>query len=390
MLVNASATGGPPAVGALLARRWPGTALARGASGTTPPPIGWSSLAAAVAPARRPSDETWVLVNANGLGGTPTWARLPAAGPSARYAHAATYDSAGNRLFVHGGVSGDAAPPSRTPGCWTERTGWVEPAWRALAPGGTLPAARRFATLSLDPASGRLVLFGGREADGSALADAHVLVDPAGPAPEWSELHPASAPPARFGHTAAFDPATRRLLVYGGTNAGLEEGLNYVFGDAWMLTDADGRGDAPEWVRIDAGPAPLGRFATAAAWSASANRLLVFGGANNKLAAPPTDYWLLGDAFGQLPLVSAGQTTRATWRAKPKTARCTSGASSRATRTAPGAARPRGLSAPTTPRSSPRAQTSRWLSRQAPPRSRARRATMGFPPRARFATPGAS
>ncbi len=309
VLVNASATGGAPTWERYSPAGGPGP-LSHAASGYDPVSNRLVVFGGCRGSCSATSDETWVLANANGLGGTPTWTRLPAGGPSARYAHAATYDPAGNRLFVHGGASGDAG--STLADTWVlDRANGLSGAatWRALAPGGSLPAARRFATLSLDPASGRLVLFGGREADGSALADVHVLVDAAGPAPEWSELRPASGAPApRFGHTAAFDPATRRLLVYGGTNAGLEEGQNYVFGDAWMLTDADGRGAAPEWVRVDAGPAPLGRFATAAAWSAGANRLLVFGGANNKLAAPPTDYWLLGDAFGQLPLVSAGQT----------------------------------------------------------------------------------
>ena len=327
------------------------------------------------------SDETWVLANANGLGGYADVgaAAGPPARPRATHTRRHTIPRAIGCSCTEA-LGGDAGPAlGGHLGAGPRGTGWVEPRPGARSlPAARSPPARRFATLSLDPASGRLVLFGGRDADGVALADAHVLVDPAGPAPEWSELQPASAPPARFGHTAAFDPATRRLLVYGGTNAGLEEGLNYVFGDAWMLTDADGRGAAPEWVRIDAGPAPLGRFATAAAWSAGANRLLVFGGANNKLAAPPTDYWLLGRRVrAAASRLGRPDPTRATWRAKPKTARCTSGASSLATRTAPGAARPRGLSAPTTPRSPPRAQTSRRLSRQAPPRSRARRATMG-------------
>ena len=142
-----------------------------------------------------------------------------------------------------------------------------------------------------------------------ALADAHVLAEATGAAPAWTPLEPAAAGPAgRFGHAAAFDPATRRLLVYGGTTGGVEDGLNYVFSDAWLLTNADGLG-----ARRGVGARRCrtvhrrGASRAAAAWSAGANRLILFGGANNKLATPPTDLWLLGDSVGQLPLASAGQ-----------------------------------------------------------------------------------
>ena len=189
--------------------------------------------------------------------------------------------------------------------------------------------ARRFASLTHDASSGRLVLFGGRDADGAALVGRARPRGAAGAAPSWTPLEPAAAGPAgRFGHAAAFDPATRRLLVYGGTTGGVEDGLNYVFADAWLLTNADGLGARPEWVRVDAGPPPAGRFSAAAAWSAGANRLIVFGGANNKLATPPADLWLLGDAFGQLPLASAGQPASSyEAAARPPTGASTSGAS---------------------------------------------------------------
>jgi RHS repeat-associated protein len=253
-----------------------------------------------------PTSETWVLTHANGLGGTPGWTQAATSGPAPRFGAAAGFDLADNWLVVHGGMAGELGPVLADTWVLDSANGVGVPTWRAVAPHGVLPAARAFASLSHDASSGRFVLFGGRDEAGVALGDVHVLADAAGSSPEWHALVPVLAGPAgRFGHAAAFDPATRRLLVYGGTTGGIEDNLNYVFADAWMLTEADGVAADPEWVRVDGGPAPAGRFAASTAWSAGANRLLVFGGANNKLAAAPSDLWLLGDAFGQLPLVAA-------------------------------------------------------------------------------------
>ena len=70
-----------------------------------------------------PSAETWVLANANGLGGTPAWIRLDASGPEARFGAAAAFDPAGNRLFVHGGAAERPGRRSPTPGCSRAPTG---------------------------------------------------------------------------------------------------------------------------------------------------------------------------------------------------------------------------------------------------------------------------
>ena len=60
-----------------------------------------------------PSAETWVLANANGLGGAPEWIQLDGTGPEARFGAAAAFDPAGDRLFVHGGAAGESGPTAR-------------------------------------------------------------------------------------------------------------------------------------------------------------------------------------------------------------------------------------------------------------------------------------
>jgi len=61
-----------------------------------------------------PLNDTWVLINANGLGGTPAWSQLAPTGPtpSARGAHGAGYDAANDRMIVFGGDTTGCTPPA--------------------------------------------------------------------------------------------------------------------------------------------------------------------------------------------------------------------------------------------------------------------------------------
>jgi RHS repeat-associated protein len=307
VLVNASGTGGAPTWLRVPVEGGPGP-LAFAGGGYEPSGNRLVVFGGCAGSCDTPSAETWVLQGANGLGGPPSWTRLAVSGPSARFGHAAALDPATDRLYVFGGTSSESGPTLDDLWVLESASGAGQPRWLSLAAEGDAPSARRDAGLAHDPRSGRLVLFGGTAED-EALDDVRVLVpDAASGAPSWQRLSPAGeGPAARFGAAVAYDPASERLLVYGGSNGAVAEGLNYVFSDAWLLTGAGATG-LPEWVRVHGGgTAPAGRFSPAAAFSGGANRLVVAGGGNNKLAFPPADVWLLGDAVGQLPLAAAGQ-----------------------------------------------------------------------------------
>jgi hypothetical protein len=52
-------------------------------------------------------NDVWVLSNANGLGGTPTWTQLTPSGsipPAPRTSHTAVYDAAANVMTIFGGL----------------------------------------------------------------------------------------------------------------------------------------------------------------------------------------------------------------------------------------------------------------------------------------------
>ena len=55
-------------------------------------------------------NDLWVLTNANGVTGTPTWARLLPAGtvPARRGGHSAVYDLLTNRMLMFAGDSSEA------------------------------------------------------------------------------------------------------------------------------------------------------------------------------------------------------------------------------------------------------------------------------------------
>ena len=92
--------------------------------------------------------------------------------------------------------------------------------WNPLSPTGTTPAARGLngAPGVFDPASDRMIVFGGRNHSGKNLNDVWVLVnaDGSGATPQWVNLIPngaAGSPPARSGHSTVYDSSNnlRRL-----------------------------------------------------------------------------------------------------------------------------------------------------------------------------------
>jgi hypothetical protein len=112
--------------------------------------------------------DTWVLSNANGLGGTPAWTRLPDI-PSMRGEHSAVYASASNRLIVFGGLTADNNSNNDV---WVLRdaNGIGTPAWERLTPSGTAPQQRIGAAVAYDEVRNRLIVFGGLHRMGGASA----------------------------------------------------------------------------------------------------------------------------------------------------------------------------------------------------------------------------
>lgn len=111
--------------------------------------------------------------------------------------------------------------------------------WRLLEP-PTSPPARWDHTLAADETTKRLILFGGRDAGGAPFGDTWLydLVDH-----EWRQIE-ASGPDPRFGQAVALDRAKSNLLLFGGQSGDI------FYNDTWALDIAE-----ETWSKLDAGDA---------------------------------------------------------------------------------------------------------------------------------------
>jgi hypothetical protein len=190
--------------------------------------------------------DVWVLTNANGLGGTPAWVQLAPAGKAAAGVESASavYDPANNIMTVFGGAN--LSLTATTNGVWT-----------------------------LSHANG----LGGK--------------------PRWANIvapGAAGSPGGRYGHTAVYDTANNRMIVFGGAPFSQAEAPN-GFNDTWVLKFANGVGGTPVWTQLKPGGyLPDKRWEHTAVYDAVNNRMLVFAGDYSD----PVYYmvWILTDANG--------------------------------------------------------------------------------------------
>lgn len=210
------------------------------------------------------ADDLWAL----SLSGTPTWVSLypPGIHPPIRSGHTAVLDAVRDRMLVFGGETSGGL---RNNEVWALDLGGVN-GWTQLNPTGTPPAPRALASAIVDPARDRMIVFGGLPGSYPSLeVFALSLADP----PAWSTLAPDGPfPPARDLHTAVYDAAGDRMIVFGGDDVGNAYG---TLNDTWALA-LDGN---THWVPLAPGGAiPEPRYGHAAAIDPVHARMFVNGG----------------------------------------------------------------------------------------------------------------
>src|SRR5207245_8242854 len=127
------------------------------------------------------------------------------------------------------------------------------PSWQQAIPHGASgsPAPRADPSAVYDQRSNRMIVFGGDNNTFGAYNDVWILMnaDGTGGTPAWLELSPANPPPARTVHTAAYDPATNRMIVFAGQSSPHSPAT--VFNDVWVLTNANGtEANPPAWIQL--------------------------------------------------------------------------------------------------------------------------------------------
>lgn len=247
-------------------------------------------------------NDVWTLSNANGLGGTPKWTQLSPSGvtPSPRSGHSAVYDTANHRMVIYGGVSGTTVVQNDA---WiltdTNDTG-ANPAWTQLTPTDSAPY-RASHTAIYDQASSAMVIFGGDSQIPKTFTDDHVYVltnaNGIKSGSAWSQDGPAPRDHA----SAGYDAVTDQMIVFGGQQS--ETGLGPL-NDVWSEVSVVASGQASQvstnWVQVfPSGTAPAARFGHSGLYDSGSNRMIIFGGGTT-----PTnclnDLWLLDDANSSL------------------------------------------------------------------------------------------
>lgn len=229
-----------------------------------------------------PLNDTWVLSDANGVGGTAAWTQLSPSGPlpSARSNHQAIYDAANNRMIVFGGYSTQSLTD-----VWalTNANGLGgTPAWIQLSPVGGPPDSLDGSSVVYDAANNIATVFGGWCVNSVwTLSHANGL----GGTPAWTNVIPngaAGSPGCRSSHSAVYDSANNRTIVYGG-NSGLgidNPDFDFVaYGDVWLLSNANGLGGSAVWTQLHPKAfQPVGRIGHSAFYDPVTNRVTIFAG----------------------------------------------------------------------------------------------------------------
>lgn len=180
--------------------------------------------------------DVWVLSNANGASGSPAWTQLTPSGtaPSARDYHTAVYDSNTNRMTVFGGYDGsfrnDVWVLSNANGLGGT------PTWTQLSPTGLsgAPAARESHNAVYDAKLDRMLIFGG-SAGSTLFNDSWVLYNASGVwGPQvWVPLASmTNAPEARGAATLVYDQYTSEGILFGGDSS------TVFLNDVWTLQNA--------------------------------------------------------------------------------------------------------------------------------------------------------
>lgn len=139
------------------------------------------------------------------------------------------------------------------------------PAWGA---GASLTNGERFDHSAVwDPINSRMVVFGGRNSSSGFLDDVWAYVPSTN---TWTNLTPAvGGPLARRSHTAIYDSARQRMVVFGGMTASGQRN------DVWALNLTG----TPAWTQIVPSGTCATRYEHVAIYDTPRDRMVVFGGA---------------------------------------------------------------------------------------------------------------
>jgi len=211
---------------------------------------------------------TWVWNGTN-------WMQMsPANSPPARMDQTMAYQAAYGYTVLFGGTPGAGGNALSDTWVW-DGTNWTQefPA--------TVPTAQGDAAMAYDPAHAQVVMFGGL-ADTNTSPFFAALSDTtlwgAALVSTWSQALPASSPPARYGHTMAYDAAQQQVVLFGGA------GSTGLLSDTWGWNGAN-------WTQLSPVNSPPPRSFSAMAYDSTHAQIVLFGGSGSQGALGDTWVW---------------------------------------------------------------------------------------------------
>ena len=197
------------------------------------------------------------------------WTQLqpPTEGPDILSPVDFVYDPDSGKVILFGGIKFGLKTTNET---WS----WDGTTWTKLNPASSPPPTDSPA-MAYDPVTKKIMLFG---SGGVKFTNDTWSWD----GTSWTKLNPTTSPPGRVGASLAFDPALGKLILFGGlTNQKL---LN----DTWSWNGTN-------WSQINTPNSPSGRAYSNLLFNPLKNELVLMGGqAPFKYAVGMGDMWTLG------------------------------------------------------------------------------------------------
>lgn len=212
-------------------------------------------------------------------------------GPLPRYGHSAVFDPSTRQMIIFGGNSEGYTQERADLDVWrllpSASLSGVQN-WVPVYPAGSNPPQRWGHFAAYDEASNRMIVFAGTGF--STYSDVWVLThaNGSGGYPAWIQVS-AGGPPPRYFAASAYDPVSNTLMTYSGSGVP----------DYWLLSHANGLGGTPTWTYVsDLQGGPGTRIGQTAVYDAATNELIVFGGSTQTYGTALNDVWVLKNANG--------------------------------------------------------------------------------------------
>ena len=210
---------------------------------------------------------------------THAWTDLtPLAGPApiARLTPVSVYDPVGHRMITW---SGQGTGGTFFNDAW--EFDLAANTWTQIAPTGGPPNIRYGAAGVLDPIAGDLVTFAGFT-DQGRFEDVWRFN---ATAVTWTDVAPLTGPIKRCLHSASYDAAGHRFILYGGQSGG-------PLGDVWAFDLT-----LNAWTKLTPVTGPTGRWFVAHVYDAANHRATIFGG--NTGSSETDEAWAIDLASNQ-------------------------------------------------------------------------------------------